>query len=849
MSVYLLGWAAPLLSLREAMRNLKLAFRTLFKTPFVTVVAILSLALGIGANAAIYSLFNEMLLRPLPVSQPERLINFDAPGPQQGSNSCNQAGSCHEVFSYPMLRDLQKANTAFSGIAGHFIFGVNIAMSGQTPINGLGTFITGSYFPVLGLQPALGRLLSPNDDDAIGAHPVAVLSYSYWENQLGSDRSVVGKQITVNGRQLTVIGVAPKGFGGTTLGARPYVFVPISMRGALNAGWVGFERRNSFWVYLFGRLKPGATIEQATASINAVYSPIINDIEAPLHKGMSAQTMAKFRAKKIILSDGRKGQSSTIGNSRMPLTLLFGITGIVLLIACANIANLLLARAANRSMEMAVRLSLGATRKQLILQVLTESVLLAALGGLAGVFVAHVTLSGIAAILPSEVTSAIEFSLSLPVLLFTGAISLLTGLLFGIVPALQSTRPDLVTELRNNSGKLSGSRSAARFRSTLVTAQIALSMALLISAGLFIKSLQNISRVDLGLDIENIVEFGISPARSGYDSVRTKALYERVEQELAAIPGVSGVTSSSVAILSGSNWGESVSVEGFEKNPDTDDGSRFNQVGPNYFHLLHVPIVSGRDFTASDNMGSAKVAIVNEAFAKKFKLGSNAVGKHMSTGNDSLNIEIIGLVKDAKYSQVKDSVPPVFVRPWRQAGDVGGNNFYLRSSLPSGQVFQAVRAAMKRIDPNLPLEDLKTLPQQVKENVFLDRMIGTLSASFAALATLLAAVGLYGVLAYSVAQRTREIGVRMALGANSGNVRAMVLRQVGVMTLIGGTIGIAAALALGRAARSLLYQLDGHDPVVIVTSAVALTLVALGAGLIPARRASRIDPTAALRYE
>jgi putative ABC transport system permease protein len=831
------------------MRNLKLAFRTLFKTPFVTVVAILSLALGIGANAAIYSLFNEMLLRPLPVTQPERLVNFDGPGPQQGSNSCNQAGTCHEVFSYPMLRDLQKANTAFSGIAGHFLFGVNLAMSGQTPLNGLGVFITGSYFPVLGVRPALGRLLSPNDDDVIGGHPVAVLSYPYWETQLGGDRSVVGKLITVNGTQLTIIGVAPEGFTGTTLGSRPYVFVPISMRGVLNAGWKGFDRRDSFWIYLFGRLKPGATMDQALASINAVYSPIINDIEAPLHKGMSAQTMAKFRAKKIVLTDGRKGQSSTIRNSRTPLTLLFAITGIVLLIACANIANLLLARAANRSMEMAVRLSLGASRKQLIVQVLTESVLLATLGGLAGLLVAHVTLGGIAALLPADDASSMEFSLSLPVLLFTGGISIFTGLLFGIVPALQSTRPDLVTELRNNSGKLSGGRGAARFRTSLVTVQIALSMALLISAGLFIKSLNNISRVNLGLDIDDIVEFGISPERSGYDTVRTKALYERVEQELAAIPGVSGVTSSTVALLSGSNWGEGVSVEGFQKMPDTDDGARFTQIGPNYFHLLHIPILSGRDFTASDNAGGAKVAIVNETFAKKFKLGANAVGKHMSVGNDSLNIEIVGLVKDAKYSEVKDSVPPVFVRPWRQASQVGGNNFYLRSSLPAGQVMQAIRAAMKRVDPNLPIEDLKTLPQQVKENVFLDRMIGTLSAAFAALATMLAAVGLYGVLAYSVAQRTREIGVRMALGANSGNVRLMVMRQVAMMTLVGGVIGIVAALAMGRAARSLLYQLEGHDPLVIAVSAVALALVALGAGLIPAMRASRIDPIAALRYE
>ncbi|HEX8944086.1 MAG TPA: ABC transporter permease [Gemmatimonadaceae bacterium] len=831
------------------MRNVKLAFRTLFKTPFVTIVAVLSLALGIGANAAIYSVFNQMLLRPLPVAQPERLVNLAAPGPQRGSNSCNQAGGCDEVFSYPMFRDLEKANTAFSGVAGHFIFGVNVAMTGQTPVNGLGLFVSGSYFPVLGIHAAVGRLLTPADDQTIGGNYLAVLSYPFWETHLGADPSVVNQIITINGQRMTIVGVAPKGFTGTTLGAQPYVFVPITMRGVLNQGWTGFDQRNSYWVYLFARLKPGASIDQARAAVNAVYRPIINDVEAPLQKGMSAQTAAKFRAKEITLADGRKGQSSTIKGSRTPLLLLFAITGIVLLIACANIANLLLARAANRAMEMAVRLSLGATRRQLIAQVLTESVLLAMLGGLVSIVVARWTLGGIMAMLPAQAGEAMPFSLSMAAMWFTAAVSLGTGLLFGIVPALQSTRPDLVTELRNNSGKLSGGRAAARFRTSLVTAQIALSMALLISAGLFIKSLRNVSQVDLGINIDNVVTFGVSPSRSGYDTARTSALYARIEEELAAIPGVSGVTSSAIPILSGSNWGQGVSVEGFKKDPDTDAGSRFSAVGPNYFHVLGVPLLAGRDFAASDNAGAMKVAIVNEAFAKKFNLGSNVVGKHMSVGNDSLNITIVGYAKNSKYSQVKDQIPPVFVTPYRQAGRLGSNNFYVRTALPASQILKTIPAVIKKIDPNLPIEDLKTLPQQVQENVFLDRMIGTLSASFAVLATLLAAVGLYGVLAYSVAQRTREIGVRMALGADRRNVRTMVLGQVGLMTLVGGVIGIAGAIGLGRAAASLLFELKGYDPIVIAVAAVLLAVVALGAGLLPALRASRIDPMAALRYE
>ena len=831
------------------MKRLTLAFRTLFRTPFVTIVAILSLALGIGANAAIFSVFNQMLLRPLPVPHAEQLVNLAAPGPQNGSNSCNQAGDCDEVFSYPMFRDLEKANTALSGLAGHFLFGVNVAMKGQTPVDGQGLFVSGSYFPVLGVRPALGRLLTPNDDQTIGGHYVTVLSHSFWETQLGSNPAVIGQQIMINGQSMTILGVAAPGFEGTTLGARPQVFVPITMRAVMNPGWGGFERRNSYWVYLFGRRKPGATLDQARASLNAVYGPLINDVEAPQQQGMSARTMAMFRAKKVTVTDGPKGQSSMLRESRTPLLLLLSITGIVLLIACANIANLLLARAANRSMEMAVRLSLGASRRQLIVQVLTESLLLAVLGGIVSIVVAHWTIAGITAMLPPEAVQTMQFSLSMAAVWFTAAVSLGTGILFGLAPALQSTRPDLVTELRNNSGKLSGGRAAARFRGALVTAQIALSMALLISAGLFIKSLRNVSRVDLGINIENVVTFAISPARNAYDTVRTAALYARVEEELAAMPGVTGVTSSSVQLLSGSNWGRDVSVEGFKKDADTDDGSRFTPVGADYFRVLGVPLLAGRDFTRNDNAGATRVAIVNEAFARKFNLGTNVVGKRMSVGNDSLNITIVGFSRDAKYSEVKDKIPPVFVIPYRQAGRVGSNTFYVRSSLPREQILRAIPVVMKKLDPNLPIQDLKTLPQQVRENVFLDRMLTTLSASFALLATLLAAVGLYGVLAYSVAQRTREIGVRMALGAASGTVRAMVLRQVGLMTAVGGAIGIAGAIALGRGAQSLLYELRGWDPVVIAVAVVVLSAVALGAGFVPALRASRVDPMQALRYE
>ncbi|HET7563563.1 MAG TPA: ABC transporter permease [Gemmatimonadaceae bacterium] len=834
------------------MVNVKLAARTLFRTPFVTAVAVLSLALGIGANAAIFSLFDQVLLRPLPVSHPEQLVNLSAPGPKPGSQSCGQAGDCDEVFSYAMFRDLEKAHTAFSGIAAHMLFATNIAYHRQT-INGDGVLVSGSYFPVLGLKPAIGRLFTPDDDRTIGANYLVVLSYDYWANQLGADPSVLGQPIVINGQSMTIIGVAPQGFEGTTLGARPMVFVPITMRAVMQPSFKGFENRQTYWAYLFARLAPGATMERASAAVNAVYQPIIRDVEAPLQKGMSDKTLAQFKAKTVTLADGQRGQSSVHRDAKTPLLMLFATTGIVLLIACANIANLLLARAANRATEMAVRLALGASRWRLMAQLLTESCVLAILGGIVSLVIAYWTLGLIVSFLPTDANLSLHFSLNAQAVLFTTALAIGTGLLFGLFPALHSTRPDLASAIRAGSGKTSGARSATRFRTSLVTAQIALSMALLISAGLFLKSLVNVSRVDLGIKIDHVVTFGISPQLNGYTNPRSATFFARAEEELAAIPGVTGVTLARVPLIAGSNWGNSVSVEGFKKGPDTDDGSRFNEVGAGYFHVMGVPLLSGRDFTLADNAGSPKVAIVNEAFAKKFNLGRDAVGKRMSmngrSGDNTLDIEIVGLAKDAKYSQVKDQVPPVFFIPYRQDSAVGAMNFYVRTAGNTAQLERAIPGVIKQLDPNLPVEGLKTLPQQVKENVFLDRMISTLAAAFAVLATLLAAVGLYGVLAYSVTQRTKEIGVRMALGADGGRVQKMVLRQVGLMTLIGGALGIGGALALGRAARSLLFELQGYDPLVVAGAAVALALVAFGAGYIPALRASKVDPMQALRYE
>jgi predicted permease len=832
------------------MRTIRFAFRTLFRQPFVTTIAIISLAFGIGANSAIFSLFDQMLLRPLPVSHPRELVDLAVPEPKPGSQSCNQAGDCDAVFSYPMFRDIQQDNGGvFSGVVAHRAFGTNLAYHGQTA-SSEGALVSGSYFPTLGLRPALGRLLDPNDDTVIGEGHVVVLSHDYWQTRFGGSPNVLNDTMVINGISMTIVGVAPRGFEGTTLGARPQVFVPITMRGVLEPSFTEFDNRRTYWVYVFARMTPGVSLADARTRLGTRYHAIINDIEAPLQKGMSDATLARFREKPILITDGARGQSQMHEEAKKPLAMLFGVTGVVLLIACANIANLLLARSSARTGEMSVRLSIGAGRGQLIRQLLVESCLLALLGGLAGLIVAKATLSLIWSMLPSDASRTLSFTIEPSIALFAGGLSLLTGVLFGLFPALQTTRPDLASTLKGVSGQPSGGRGTAWFRMALVTTQITLSTALLICAGLFAKSLLNVSKVDLGVKIDNLVTFGVSPSLNGYSSERSRVLFQRAEEELAAVPGTLSVTTALVPLLAGNNWGTSVNVEGFPIGPDVKNDSRFNEVGPGFFKTVGEPLIAGREFTRSDVKASRPVAVVNETFAEKFHLDRNAVGKLMNrNGGKTLDIEIVGLVRNAKYSEVKGTVPPLFFTPYMQSDELGEMNFYVRTGLENGAAMREIERVMKSIDADLPLENLRTMTDQVKQNVFLDRMISTLSTAFALLATVLAAIGLYGVLAYTVAQRTREFGLRMALGAAPSRVRMMVMRQVAMMTLVGVGLGAGLTYYFGVVVESLLFEMQGRDPVVLAASVGVLTVIALLAGLLPAIRASRIDPMRALRYE
>jgi len=830
--------------------NFKQLVRPLVKAPTVTIIATLSLGLGIGATSAIFSVFHQLLLRTLPVEDPGRLVNLSAPGPKPGNTSCNNAGDCESVFSYPMFRDLEREQTVFTGIAAHVSFGANLAYRGQT-LNGEGVLVSGGYFSVLGVRPALGRLIGPDDDRTVGQSPVAVLSHRFWQSRFNGNPAVLNDTLIVNGQPMVIVGVAPEGFDGTTVGSRPQVFVPITMRAVLQPAFGAFaSNRRSYWAYLFARLKPKVSIEQARIAINGPYRNIINEVEAPLQTGMSEQTMARFRNKEVLVEPGARGQSDLHTEARPPLILLMCVAAFVLLIACANVANLLLARGAARSGEIALRLSIGASRYQLVRQLLSEALLIAALGGLLGLLTARWTLDLIVSLLPSGAPQQFDFVIDVPVILFAAVVTIATGLLFGMFPALHSTRADLLSALKGQTGQPSGARAAARFRTTLATAQVALSMMLLIAAGLFM-SLFNIARVDLGLSPERIVTFSVSPEANGYKPEQSRTFFERLEDDLAAAPGAASAAASLVQILSGSNWGRNVSVQGFEAGPDTDTNASYNAIGPGYFRTLGIPLIAGREFTRADAAGAPKVAIVNERFAEKFRLGREAVGKRMRIGaRGELDIEIVGLVRNAKYSQVKDAPPPQFFVPYRQQDrGPGFLSFYARTSGEPEAFLGTIPRLVARIDPNLPVENLMTLPQQIRENIVEDRVVGILSGAFALAATILAAIGLYGVLAYTVAQRTREFGVRMVLGADPSSVRRMVLGRVGLMTLVGGTVGLTGAIGLGRLAQSMLFQVQSHDPVVAVSASIFLGLVALAAGFAPARRASGIDPMQALRYE
>jgi predicted permease len=832
------------------MRRLKHALRQLSRHPGLSLAMILMLSLGIGSTTAIFSVFHQVLVQPLPVPDAERLVNLGAPGVQWGRNSCSNAGLCDRVFSYPMYGDLAAQQEVFTGIAAHrdFYAAVSGADGRATTANGI--LVSGSYFSVLELTPAVGRLIGAADEPAIGESPVVVLSYDYWQSAFGGSPNAIGRPLIVNGQKLTIVGVAPRGFAGTILGFRPQVFVPLTLRWLMEPQRPRDEDdRRSFWVYLFARLKPGIALEEAAAAIDLLYNGIINEVEAPLISNMPSEIMERFRGKHITMEPGSRGQSMVVLGADRPLTLLLGITTLLLLIVCFNVANLLLARGMTRYGELAVRAAVGASRSRLVLESLLDAAAPALVGAALSVPAAALTLQVIARFVPDQLREALALQVNATTLLFAGAVSLTTVLAFGAAPGIQATRTDPCLAMKGQSAPSGGGRGMARFRSALATTQVAFSLLLLVLAGLFARSLMNVARIDLGVGTDSIATFDVSPRMSGATPESARLTFERLEQRLTTEPGVVSVGSARIALLTGRGSGNVLTFEGVEGPAAFENRSMANEVSPGFFGTLGIPLLAGRLFNERDDTDSPRVAIVNETLVREYDLGSEALGRRFSLGTQLRGVEIVGIVADSQYRRVKDDVPPQVFLPHRQDPNLDGLTFYVRGAGDIGAFQRAIRTIVAEIDPSLAVGNLTTFRRQIDENVYLDRLVAMLATGFATLATLLAALGLYGVLAYGVVQRTRELGVRMALGATPPRLRGLVVRQSILMASVGIVVGLGCALAVGRLAEALLFGLSSRDPVVLSAATALLVAVVLAAGYLPARRASKIAPMEALRHE
>jgi predicted permease len=809
-------------------------------------VALLSLALGIGANSAIFSLMDQVLRRSLPVKEPKQLVWMDWDGTFQGRAMNDHA------FSYPMYQAFRDKNPGiFTGVASRFVTTVDVQKDKGTPNRARAELVSGNFFEVLGVGSALGRLLEPNDDLVKDGAPYVVLSYGMWMNRFGGNSSILNQTVLVNGHPMTVVGVAQQGFKGFEVGVNSELFIPMMMKRQVTPLWDDLDNKRSIWLNMFGRLHPGVSSKQALAAMTVLYHQQLQQ-ELSEMPDASARFRKRYPENTLKLMPAAAGMSGLREQFSTPLIVLMCMVGTLLLIACGNIANLLVARAVARQKEISIRISLGASQGAIIRLVLLESLLLSIAGGMLGLVVSSWTGALLLRALPfDDTTQLFNSGPDLRVLIFTIGLSIVTAIVFGLLPAFQATHPDTFTTLKNEAGSVSASGGQLRLRKVLVTAQISLSLLLLIGAGLFARSLYNLMSLDPGVQTERVLTFSIDPTLSGYSAARVHSLYRELAADLAKVPGVTAVSAAEGSILSGNQSMNTTQAEGFEAKEGENLNPQTNATLPGFFTALGIPLISGRDFNDRDDLGSPKAAIVNESFVNFYFKGRNPLGRHIGYGGpkNPLDMEIVGVVKDAKLTDLKEKPTRYVFTPALQDKDPGGITYFIRTTGDAAIFGTMAHQVVSRVDATLPVFDVKTLHEQANETHYIDRMISFLSAAFGLLATLLAAVGLYGVMSYAVARRTKEIGIRIALGAPSKDVLWSVMREVLLLSAIGIAVAIPIALGLGRYIQSQLYGLQALDPGTIIICVILLAAVSSLAGWIPAHRATRVDPITALRYE
>jgi predicted permease len=754
------------------------------------------------------------------------------------------------TFSHPIYLALRDHNTVFSGLTGQLVQPCSLVGDDRSEMITVG-LVAGNYFSVLGVRVHAGRLLTPEDDKQRNGHLVAVLQYDFWQNRFGGKQEIVGSTIRLNGSPFTIIGVSAPGFEGTDVGLPTQAWVPIMMKPTITPTWDELDNERYAWFYLFGRLKAGVTIEQAQASMKVLFRQRQEEELKGEYFQKFPEMRERFLRQNFMLIPAAGGQSSLRFRFERPLIVLQWLVAVVLLISCTNIANLLLARAAARQREVAIRGALGAGRAQLVRQLFVESLILAAAGGVAGLFLSTWLAQGLVRFLPFDPTRiSLSTSPDLRVLMFTTGITSLAALLFGLIPALQGSRIPAGATLKEEASSVAGGHAHVRLRKTFVALQVGLSSLLVICAGLFARTLQNLQNVDLGFRSENVAMFGVRPA-TVYDDAHKLQVYRSLIESLATVPGVKAVGANRQRLLTGGRWDSGITIPGVSGKGGDYPWSYFNAVTPGYFEALGIPITAGRDFSWKDWGSVRRLCLVNEALVKEYFGGVSPIGRLMGRGNrQPPDTEIIGVFANARYEEVRGNIPrQTFIGIDSNIRFIDGINVYARIDGNPRQVLPQLREQVRRVDPNLVISDLRTLNDQLNMRLANERMLSFLSIGFALAATLLAVVGLHGVLAFVVARRTREIGIRMALGARQGNVIRLVLREILFVILLGVAAGVITALLCGSYVQSQLFGIKASDPPVFVISVVAVLAASIGAAFLPSWRASRVDPMRALRYE